>query len=196
MFDGGYLDFKRLYHMHRQAVFFVTRAKKRFDFQVVESRAVEKATGLRCDQSIKLSGIKTAKRYPERLRRIKYVDPDTGNRLIFLTNNFSLPPLVIALLYKQRWQVELFFKWIKQHLRILCFYGYSENAVRTQVWIAVSMYVLLAIIRKDLGIERDMHDILEILSASVFQEIPLLQTFLNNTTPEPASDDDNQLLLF
>ena len=196
IFDRGYLDFKRLYHMHRQAVFFVTRAKKRFDFQVVESRAVEKATGLRCDQSIRLSGIKSAKRYPERLRRIKYVDPDTGNRLIFLTNNLSLPPLVIALLYKQRWQVELFFKWIKQHLRILCFYGYSENAVRTQVWIAVSVYVLLAIIRKELGIERDMHDILEILSASVFQEIPILQALLNAEGQSSVAVDRNQLLLF
>jgi hypothetical protein len=118
IFDRGYLDFKRLYHMHQEAVFLVTRAKKRFDFKVVQSCVVEKATGLRCDQRIKLSGIQTAKRYPEQLRRIKYVDPQTGKRLIFVTNNFSLPPLVIALLYKQRWQVELFFKWIKQHLRI------------------------------------------------------------------------------
>ena len=196
IFDRGYLDFKRLYYLHRHPAFFVTRAKKAFDFKVVESRAVEKTTGLRCDQSVVLNGALTAKRYPERLRRIKYVDPETGDRLVFITNNFSLPSLSIALLYKQRWQVELFFKWIKQHLRIRCFYGYSENAVRTQIWIAVSVYVLLAIIRKELGIERDLHDILEILSASVFQEIPLLRAFLNASPLEPTSADDNQLLLF
>jgi hypothetical protein len=196
IFDRGYLDFRRLYHMHRQTVFFVTRAKRRFRFRVIQSHAVDKTTGLRCDQIIRVAGIRSFKRYPEQLRRIRYVDLETRTRFVFVTNNLSLSPLVIALLYKQRWQVELFFKWIKQHLRILCFYGYSENAVRTQIWIAMSVYVLLAIIRKELAIKRDMHDILEILSASAFQETPLLQAFLNDSPSEHTPNDHNQLLLF
>jgi hypothetical protein len=194
--DRGYLDFQRLHHLHRQGAFFVTRAKKGLDFQVRAAQRVDKSTGLRCDQRIALQGFYSAQRYPDSLRRIKYVDPHTEKRLTFLTNNLTLPPLTIAQLYQQRWQVELFFKWIKQHLRIRCFYGYSENAVRTQIWIAVSVYVLLAILRKELGITRELHDILEILSASIFQEIPLLQAFLNAAPTEPRDTVPNQLSLF
>jgi len=177
--DRGYVDFTRLYRLHQSKAFFVTRAKRRMQFDVVESRPVDKSTGLICDQTIRLTGAKTRKGYPENLRRIKYRDPETGRTLVFLTNDFDLPALTIALLYKQRWQVELFFKWIKQHLRIKAFYGYSENAVRIQLWIAVAVYCLLAIIKKDLKADRELHEIQEILSASIFQKMPLLQAFSN-----------------
>ena len=175
--DRGYVDCKRLFHLRRQGAFFVTRAKRRMKFRVVESRTVDKKDGLRCDQSILFTGQTTEKNYPELLRRIKYRDPETGRSLAFLTNDFDLPALMIAKLYKQRWQVELFFKWIKQHLKIKSFYGYSENAVRTQIWIAVSVYCLLAIIKKELGGDRDLHEIQEILSVSVFQKMPVLSIF-------------------
>lgn len=173
----GYVDFKRLFRLHQSGAFFVTRAKRRMRFRVVESRPVDKDTGLLCDQTIRLTGTTSAKDYPERLRRIKYRDPETGKVLVFLTNNFLLPAKVSAELYKQRWQVELFFKWIKQHLRIKVFYGYSENAVRTQLWIAVAVYCLLAIIKKELKANRELHEIQEILSASVFLKMPILQAF-------------------
>lgn len=175
--DRGYVDFNRLYRLHRNQAFFVTRAKRRLRFSVVVSREVDKTTGLRCDQTIRLTGFYPKKYYSETLRRIKYRDPETGRNLVFLTNNFALAALVIAELYRQRWQVELFFKWIKQHLRIKKFYGYSENAVRTQLWIAVAVYCLLAIIRKELGADRELHEIQEILSASIFQKMPILQVF-------------------
>jgi len=194
--DRGYVDFARLHRLHRERAFFVTRAKKNLDFAVVGSHPVDKATGLRCDQTIRLRGKQSSDRYPARFRRIKYRDPLTGRGLVFLTNNFALPAIVITQLYKQRWQVELFFKWLKQHLRIRSFYGYSDNAVRTQVWIAITVYVLLAIIRKELCIDRELHDILEILSASAFQETPLLQACSQESLLDEATEDCNQLLLF
>ena len=177
IFDRAYVDYKRLFRLNQSGAFFVTRAKRRMRFKVVESRPVEKDSGVLCDQTIRLTGTTSAKDYPDHLRRIKYRDPETGKVLVFLTNNFLLPAKVIAELYKQRWQVELFFKWIKQHLRIKAFYGYSENAVRTQLWIAVAVYCLLAIIKKELKADRELHEIQEILSVSIFQNMPVLQAF-------------------
>jgi hypothetical protein len=177
LLDRGYIDFLRLHRLHQSGAFFVTRAKRRLRFTVIESRRVEKATGPRCDQTIRLAGTDTAAGYPERLRRVKYRDPETGKTLVFLTNNFLLPAKTIADLYRQRWQVELFFKWIKQHLRIKAFYGYSANAVRTQIWVAVAVYCLLAIIKKELGGDRNLYEIQEILSASIFRKMPILQAF-------------------
>lgn len=194
--DRGYVDFKRLYQLHLKKAYFVTRAKRRMRFAVVESREVDKNTGLRCDQSIRLTGATTKKDYPELLRRIKYRDPETGKLLVFLTNDFALPALLIAALYKQRWQVELFFKWIKQHLKIKAFYGYSENAVRTQLWIAVSVYCLLAIIKKELKADRELHEIQEILSVSIFQKMPILQAFSKAKSNLLDDDSPKQLSLF
>ena len=153
--------------------FFVTRAKKNLQSRRQKNRRVDKTTGLRCDQTIVLTGSNTAEEYPQSLRRVKYVDPDTGKRLVFLTNNFVLDALTIAKLYKSRWQVELFFKWIKQHLRIKAFYGTSDNAVKTQVWIAISVYVLVAIIKKEHKLDRSMNEILQILSLNLFEKTPL-----------------------
>ncbi len=194
--DRGYLDFKRLYAIHKSLAFFVIREKSNIAFTVCESHPVSKETGLRCDQTIRLSSVAGRKHYPERLRRVKYHDPDTGNILTFYTNDFDLSAIVVAELYKQRWQVELFFKWIKQHLKIKTFYGYSENAVRTQLWIAVSVYCLLAIIRKEVGADREMHEIQEILSASIFQKMPILQAFSRVEPELLESDCSNQLVLF
>ena len=186
--DRGYVSFERLYRLHQSQAFFVTRAKRRLRFSVVVSREVDKTLGLRCDQTIRLDSFYPRKYYPEAIRRVKYRDPESGRSLVFLTNNFSLPALTIADLYRQRWQVELFFKWIKQHLRIKTFYGYSENAVRTQLWIAISAYCLLAIIRKELNADRELHEIQEILSASIFQKMPILQAFSSvNTKKENHS---------
>jgi len=194
--DRGYVDFTRLYRLHQGKAFFVTRAKRHLQFAVVKPHPVDKTTGLICDQIIRLTGVHTRKGYPEYLRRIKYRDPETDKTLVFLTNDFDLPALMIAELYRQRWQVELFFKWIKQHLRIKRFYGYSENAVKTQLWIAVATYCLLAIIRKELGADLEMHEIQQILSVSIFQKMPILQAF---STPMIKSDPHktcNQLSLF
>ena len=196
LFDRAYVDYKRLYRLHQSGAFFVTRAKRGMRSKVVESRPVDKSSGLRCDQTIGLTGTTSATDYPERLRRISYRDPETGKRLVFLTNNFLLPPIVIAELYKQRWQVELFFKWIKQHLRIKAFYGYSENAVRSQLWIAVSVYCLLAIIKKELKANRDLHEIQEILKVSVFQKMPILQAFSRAVPKSTGTESYNQLNLF
>ena len=165
-------------------------------FLTVKSRPVDKARGLRCDQSIRLTGQTTAKKYPELLRRVKYRDTETGRSLVFLTNDFELPTCTIAALYKQRWQVELFFKWIKQHLKIKTFYGHSENAVRTQIWIAVTVYCLLAIIKKELGGNRDLHEIQEILSVSVFQKMPIKQAFSRIIPKYESNTASNQLNLF
>jgi len=189
--DRAYVDFARLYRLHQAKAFFVTRAKRGFQFSVVKSQSVEGAAGVICDQIIRLTGAKTRKAYPEYLRRIKYRDPETGRTLIFLTNDFDLPALMIAELYRQRWQVELFFKWIKQHLRIKRFYGHSENAVKTQLWIAVATYCLLAIIRKELGSDLEMHEIQEILSASILSKMPILSAFLRppakSAPPSPCN---------
>src|SRR3989339_66586 len=194
--DRGYLDFARLYNIHKTPAFFVTRAKTNTGFKRLYSQPVDKKTGVKSDQIGTLIGFNSRKHYPEKIRRIGFIDTKTNKRFVFLTNNMKLPAETIAALYKSRWQVELFFKWIKQHLKIKAFYGYSDNAVRTQVWIAVAVYVLLAIIKKELGVERDLHEILEILSASVFQEMPILQAFLKKE-PEPESPQScNQLSLF
>ncbi len=194
--DRGYLDFARLYRFHQAAAFFVTRAKTNLQFARRYSHPVDKTTGIRCDQTIVLTGPRTATLYPLPLRRIRYTDPGTGKRLVFLTNDVTLPALTIAQLYKSRWQVELFFKWIKQHLRIKAFYGTSANAVKTQVWIAVSVYVLVAILKKRLGLPQSLYTILQVLSVTLFERMPLIQAL--TITPDSTSEDEgcNQLLLF
>ena len=171
--DRGYLDFDRLHHLTAGLAFFVTRAKSNLDFNRRRSRLVDKTTGLRCDQTIVLGGPLTSKLYPDPLRRVVYCDLETGKRFVFLSNNFVLPALTIANIYRCRWQVELFFRWIKQHLRIKSFYGTSPNAVKTQVWIAICTYVLVAIIKKDRKIDLSLHEILQILSVSLFEKTPL-----------------------
>ena len=178
--DRGYLHFKRLYQLTLFPAFFVTRAKSNLQFRRLYSHPVDKAMGLRCDQTIVLTGFYSSKDYPEKLRRIKYYDEETQKTLVFLTNNFTLPPLTIAQLYRCRWQVELFFKWIKQHLRIKKFFGTSQNAVKTQIWIAVSVYVLVAIIKKRLQLEASLYTILQILGVTIFERIPILQVFTSN----------------
>ena len=194
--DRGYIDFARLHKFQQHMAFFVTRAKRKMRFRSRTQRPIDKATGLRCDQTIGLTGTKTALEYPESLRRIKYVDPDTGKRLVFLTNNFVLDALTIAKLYKCRWQVELFFKWIKQHLRIKAFYGTADNAVRTQIWIAISVYVLVAIVKKELKLERTMNEILQILSLNLFEKTAIFQALSDKIGPNEQGDNPNQLLLF
>jgi IS4 transposase len=170
LMDRAYLDFERLYTMHQCSAFFVTRTKSNTAIRRIYSNPIDKSTGLRCDQTVALTGFYSKKAYPEKLRIVKFFDAETGKRLSFLTNHFSLPALTIAELYRYRWQVELFFKWIKQHLRIKAFYGTSENAVKTQIWIAISIYVLVAIIKKRLKIEFSLYTILQIFSISVFEK--------------------------
>jgi hypothetical protein len=196
MMDKGYIDFGRLHAFTRQLAFFVTRAKKNLDCYRRESRVVDKSTGLRCDQTIVLQGPKTSQVYPDPLRRVAYYDAEHNRRLVFLTNNFELPALTIAQLYRCRWQVELFFKWIKQNLRIKAFYGNSVNAVKTQVWIAVSVYVLVAILRKELKLDRSLSEILQILSVTPFEKTPIFQALSTIAVPNPESDRHNQLNLF
>jgi hypothetical protein len=194
--DRGYVDFTRLYAMHQTGAFFVTRTKSNFDARRVYSAKVEKATGVVCDQTMVLNGRKSARNYPEHLRRVRFKDRETGKTLIFLTNNTTLPAPVIAQLYKNRWQVELFFKWIKQHLRIKKFLGTSENAVKTQVWCAIATYVLIAIVKKELQLESSLYTCLQILSVSVFEKTHIscaLQPDDLQNQPTPTS---NQLILF
>jgi IS4 transposase len=196
--DRGYLDFARLYTMHQAGAFFVTRAKSNFNAHRVYSAKVDKDTGVVCDQSVALNGfkaVKAVKDYPEHLRRVRFKDP-TGKTLIFLTNNTALPAQVIAQLYKNRWQVELFFKWIKQHLRIKKFLGTSENAVKTQVWCAIATYVLIAIVKKELQLKSSLYTCLQILSVSVFEKTQVscaLQADDLQIQPTPIA---NQLILF
>ena len=194
--DRGYIDFARLYRFQTHMAFFVTRAKKNLQFRRQKNRRVDKTTGLRCDQTIVLTGSKSAEEYPQSLRRIKYVDPDTGKRFVFLTNNFVLDAITIAKLYKCRWQVELFFKWIKQHLRIKAFYGTSDNAVKTQVWIAISVYVLVAIIKKEHKLDRSMNEILQILSLHLFEKTTLFSALSGKIDPDSEEPRHNQLSLF
>jgi hypothetical protein len=194
--DRGYVDFARLYAIHQALAFFVTRAKRGMMFQRLSSRRIKKRSGLRCDQTIRLTGVNTATDYPEPLRKVRYHDPVNGKTLVFLTNNFSLPALTVARLYKARWRVELFFKWIKQHLRIKAFFGTSENAVKTQVWIAVSVYVLVAILKKRLGLPHSLYTILQFLSVSLFEKTPILQAFSNIADQSEIDHNANQLLLF
>lgn len=194
--DRAYVDFGRLYNIHLSAAFFVTRAKRNFDFIRLHSLPVDKTTGVRADQIITLHGFYTKKDYPERLRRISYYDAENNKRLVFLTNNFKLPALVIAQLYKCRWHVELFFKWIKQHLRIKVFYGTTENAVKTQIWIAISVYVLVAIIRKQLKVKRSLYQILQVLSLTLFEKMPIAQVLTDTSFAEVDGGTCNQLELF
>lgn len=194
--DRGYLDFKRLYKIHQSLAFFVTRAKSNFDFKRIYSSRVDKATGVLCDQIVTLRGFYAKKSYPDKLRRIKYYDADKKKRLVFLTNNFLLPAVTIADIYRCRWQVELFFKWIKQHLRIKAFYGTSENAVKTQIWIAISVYVLVAIVRKRLNLNLSLYAILQILSVSLFEKTPILQALTTTDYNENEDDIRRQLILF
>jgi hypothetical protein len=190
--DRGYLDFARLYRLHLCCAFFVTRAKKNSRFQRRYSRPIDKSTGLRFDQTVVLSSFYSRQQYPEALRRVGFRDPKTGKALVFLTNNFTEPALTIAQLYRCRWQVELFFKWIKQHLRIKAFYGTSENAVRTQVWVAISVYVLVAIVKKRLCLAASPYTILQILSLSLFEKTPILQVLSQQTPASVMPDLHNQ----
>ena len=194
--DRGYLDFGRLFALHQTGAFFVTRAKRGMDARRVYSMPVGRSTGIICDQRIVLNGYYISKDYPEQLRRIRFKDPETGKTLVFLTNNTVLPALTIAALYKSRWQVELFFKWIKQHLRIKRFIGNSENAVKTQIWCAVSTYVLIAIVKKELQLDASLYSLLQILSVSVFEKIQLSQAFAGSGLLQNQSDFANQLNLF
>lgn len=194
--DRGYVDFSRLYRMQQDSAFFVTRAKKNFRFQRLYSNRVNKSTGLRCDQTVVLHGFYAQKDYPEKLRRIRYFDFQTNKLLVFLTNNFTLPALTIAQLYRCRWQVELFFKWIKQHLRIKAFYGTSENAVKTQIWIAISVYVLVAIIKKRLNLQHSLYSVLQILSVTTLEKTPILQVLSQIDESQQMRDDGKQLILF
>jgi hypothetical protein len=193
--DRAYLDFSRLYTVHQCLAFFITRARKRFRFRRLYSRPVEKSTGLRCDQTIVLTGFYPSKYYPVKLRRICYYDAATDTRFVFLTNNFTLPAIVITQLYKCRWRIEIFFKWIKQHLRIKNFYGTSLNAVKTQIWIAISVYVLVAILKKRLNLNLDLYTILQILSVTLFENQPLLQVLAEYDREPVEANVDNQLML-
>ena len=194
--DKGYIDFQRLYRIHQQQSFFVIRAKNNLVFSRRTSRPVSKNRGLRSDQTIRLTGQKSSVYSPELLRRIHYVDTELDKRFFFLTNNFRLSPWTIARLYKFRWQIELFFKWIKQHLRIKAFYGTTPNAVKTQVWIAISVYVLVAILKKELGLEPSMYEILQVLGVMLFEQTPIKSLFSTGLNNFSKSDLHNQLLLF
>jgi transposase len=194
--DRGYVDFARLHRLHQSGAFFVTRAKANMDARRVYSAPSDRENGIICDQTIALAGVQTSQHYPEHLRRIRFKDPETGKTLVFLTNQRTLPAATICALYKSRWQVELFFKWIKQHLRIKKFFGTSENAVKTQIWIAVSVYVLVAIVKKRLDLDASLYTLLQILSLTLFEKMPILQALSQAPT---ASDDHargNQLNLF
>jgi hypothetical protein len=196
LMDRGYVDFARLHVFTQACAFFITRAKKNLQFYLRTSRPVDRSTGVRCDQTIRLTGIRTAQRYPDALRRIVYFDAEKESRLTFLTNNFSLLPLTIAQLYRARWKVELFFRWIKQHLHIKAFYGTSANAVKTQVWVALSVYVLVAIVKKQLGLDQSLYQILQILSVTIFEKTPISQGFFNVADETENMELAKQLNLF
>lgn len=194
--DRGYVDFTRLYFIEQSSAFFVTRAKRNFDFKRLYSHRVDKTTGVQCDQVIVFGGFYSRKEYPEKLRRIRYFDPKQNKRFVFLTNNFTLSALTITDLYRSRWQVELFFKWIKQHLRIKAFYGTSENAVKTQIWIAIAVYVLVAIVKKRLNLDQSLYTILQILSVTLFEKSPILQVLSQIDYKKTEAQSCNQLTLF
>ena len=194
--DRGYLDFARLYLMHQALAFFVTRAKSNTRLRRIYSAPVDRSTGIICDQTVALTGTTSRKDYPEHLRRIRFKDPETGKTLNFLTNNFALPATTICALYKSRWQVELFFKWIKQHLRIKKFYGTSENAVKSQIWIAVSVYVLVAIVKKRLNLDASLYTLLQIFSLTLFEKMPILQAFAGSDYVPEQVTTSKQLNLF
>lgn len=194
--DKGYYDFARLHKIHQASAFFVIRAKSNLNFVRQKSNEVDKSTGLRCDQIIRFGASKARVDYPDKLRRIKYVDLDKDKTYVFLTNNMNLEPLHIALLYKYRWQIELFFKWIKQHLKIKAFWGHSPNAVKTQIWIAICTYLLVAIAKKKLNSELSLYQILQILSVSAFDKTPLNQLITNENYKIDDDCNHNQLILF
>lgn len=194
--DRGYVDFVRLYAMHQAGAFFVTRAKENMDARRVYSHPVDRASGIVCDQRVMLNGFYSAKNYPEHIRRIRFKDPDNGKALVFLTNNTTLPPLTIAALYKSRWQVELFFKWIKQHLRIKRFLATSENAVKSQIWCAVATYVLIAIVKKELNLDASLYTCLQILSVSIFEKIEISCALQPSLSQNNLSTFPNQMNLF
>lgn len=195
IFDRGYLDFARLYKIHQARAFFIIRAKSNFRFRRMYSQPADKSIGIQADQLIELHGFYVRKDYPERLRRIRYFDAEKNKRLIFLTNHVALPAFTIAELFRCRWKIELFFKWIKQHLRIKAFYGTSENAVKTQIWIAISVYVLVAIIKKKLKLKASLYTMLQILSVSLFEKTPLFQLLSQIKPEEKKADSSNQLKL-
>ena len=194
--DRGYLDYARLYVLHQAQAFFVTRAKSNTRLRRVYSAPIDRSTGIICDQTVALTGVISSKDYPEHLRRIRFKDPQTGKTLVFLTNNFTLSAATICALYKARWQVELFFKWIKQHLRIKKFYGNSENAVKSQIWIAVSVYVLVAIVKKRLNLDASLYTLLQIFSLTLFEKMPIQQAFAGCNYKLEQGNDCNQLNLF
>jgi hypothetical protein len=194
--DRAYVDFARLHALHQAGAFFVTRAKSNMDAHRVYSAPADRATGIICDQTISLDGNATRRNYPAHLRRIRFKDRETGKTLVFITNNFALPAATICALYKCRWQVELFFKWIKQHLRIKRFYGTSENAVKTQIWIAVSVYVLVAIVKKRLGLDASLYTLLQILSVTLFERMSIYQALAGNENRCNHMQITNQLELF
>ena len=194
--DRGYIDYARLYTLHQVGAFFVTRAKSNMDARRLYSAIADRTTGVICDQSIAFNGRYAAQDYPEQLRRIRFRDPESGKTLVFLTNNTSIPALTIAALYKSRWQVELFFKWVKQHLRIKRFYGTSENAVKTQIWTAVSVYVLIAIVKKELQLDASLYTLLQILSVTLFEKMPIDQALANSEQKTEQVMSGNQLNLF
>ncbi len=194
--DRGYLDFERLHVLHQAGAFFVTRAKSNLDAHRIYSAAVDRSTGIICDQTIALNGYYSQRHYPDHLRRIRFKDAETAKALVFLTNQFVLPASTVCTLYKARWQVELFFKWIKQHLRIKRFYGTSENAVKSQIWIAVSVYVLVAIVKKRLNLDASLYTLLQILSVTLFEKMPIYQTLIGNDSKSNDHVQCNQLNLF
>ena len=194
--DRAFVDFYRLHDLHLDQAFFVTRAKSNMSYRRRYSHSVDKSTGVRSDQTIVLTSENSRRGYPDPLRRIRFYDAEKERSFVFLTNNFSLPALTITELYRCRWQVELFFKWIKQHLRIKRFFGTSENAVKTQVWVAVSVYVLIAIIRKRLKLDVSLYTILQILSVTLFVKAPVFQVLSDAANAEKPAEDDNQLILF
>lgn len=194
--DRGYVDYKRLYRIHLCGAFFITRAKDNMDFRRLYSRKVDKSKGILCDQTVLLNGPNSAKHYPQKMRRIKFYDKERGKTLVFLTNNFHIDAAEVAQLYKHRWRIELFFKWIKQHLKIKSFWGQSENAVKTQIWIAISVYVLVAIAKKRFMLKQSLYEILQILSISIFEKMPINQLFQPTQLQYFKEQNDNQLTLF
>jgi hypothetical protein len=196
LMDRAYLGFARLYQLHQSCAFFITRAKSNFRFQRQYSHPVDKSSGIQCDQTVQLTGFYPRKDYPEKLRRIRLLDLEKNQRIVLLTNNFSLPAATITELYRCRWQIELFFKWIKQHLRIKAFYGTSENAVKTQIWVAISVYVLVAIVKKRLNLDLSLYTILQILSVSLFEKVPILQALTLYQSQITEGLIQNQLNLF
>jgi hypothetical protein len=194
--DRAYLDFARLYHIHQCGAFFVTRSKTNTKYQRVYSNAVNKSTGVLCDQRIRLTGTNADRDYPEMIRRVRYTDKETGKSLTFLTNNMLVPAETVALLYKNRWHVELFFKWIKQHLRVKRFFGYNENAVKSQLWIAVGVYALIALLKARLSLSQTYYEILQILSVTVFEKTPSISLFAGENYTSDIDNNHNQLTLF